>query len=458
MADVITFIDFFNTVLVNLNATPGLTILFGTGVPERAPDQDMPVIETYQCKITGTNDDDLASQLNSLNRVLDRAARYDKDSTEENEIWMVDKLSNETNGRKSLILGGTWKYDINPHSVPTSNEHTVFITLSIKRMPYYEGIGSQIVQSTGLTVFGGSVDLSTEAVGDMPSRTQIYVTKNTGTIDTLWLGFRSELKHPSGITNFAPLWEAEKGTMGTNTATTTSYDASSTGTTPKAIIVSFANANWDERVRILASDISGANAGSQAGRFLVLGRMRLDTGTDTIQARLRSGWYSSVVSPQYKTLDPVTISGTDFKYYELGTVKFPPIFGSSFSNPAGYGVYSMYNAALSLLAARTSGSTSKLVVDHFAMVPIDEGYAKISGAPLGRVIISTTPKNTPLTASFPAGYFDGSPAMSQNKFFIPVGTNSVYVFGQRSGISVIGDTVDFQANGFARYYSLRGAV
>lgn len=470
MAEQLTLFGFAGSVSVSVISASGLNILYDGGTEQRAVDPQTRVIETYRCKVTGTSDNDLASQLITLDRILENASRYDRDSTEENEIWLIDQLQFETNPRYSLVLGGTWNYDINPHSTPTRTEHTAFITLALKRMPTYEAgtfngpiLTGAIVTVNSVSVFGGKIDLASVAKGDAPARIMLFLNGNTGTIERVWTGFRSIRKHAVSETDlsqdyFEPIWEAELGTMGTNTATTTSYDATSTGSTPKAIIVSFANANWDERVVVTANQVAGVYDDRQTGRFLVLGRMRLDTGTDTVQVRLRSGWRSTVVTPQYKTLDPVTVSGTSYQYYELGTVKFPPSQGLE----TYFGVTAMHNAALSLLAARTSGSTSKLVIDHFAMVPVDEGFAKISGASLATssnmALITSSPNNRPLSAYYDDGAtgLTSSLSSTQQDFFMPFNSSSLYIFGQRSGVSTIGDLLDTICQVWPRYLSLRG--
>lgn len=468
MGNLLQFVDAVNTSLgVSLINNSGLSILFGSGSPQRALNPDDRVIDTYQCKVVATSDNDLAAQLIALTRILENATRYDQDSTEENEIWLLDQLAGETNPRRTLVLGGSWQFDKNPRSVPTSNEHTAFITLALKHMAGYESTTFSYITSNTLSVMGGSVDLSISAVGDMPARAEFTLRGATGTLDTLWLGMRSYKKHPDGsggLTHFVPVWEAEIGTAGTNTAAVATYDSTSTGSgSNKSLLVSFANASWAERLRITVADVAGGWDNGFGGRFLVLGRMRLDTGTDTVQVRLRSGWYSASATPQYKTLDPVTVAGTDYQYYELGTVKFPPITGSLYGYPAGVGYIGLSAAALSLIAARTSGTTSKLIIDHLAIIPIDEGFSKISGLNLtssDMAVISETPKNTGLSAraDHSTGTFNSSPPFSQQGFYIPFGISSVYVFGQRSGISVIGDTVDFLSQSHSRYYSLRGAV
>ncbi len=456
---------------ISLISQSGVGVLYGGGSPQRAPDPDARIIDTYKCKIVGTSDDNLAAQLIALNRILENAARYDQDATEENECWITEQLAAETNPHYSLLLGGGWQYDHNPHSIPTRNAHVALITLAIKRLAFSEAgtsgagpyLGGALVSSTGLTAFGGSSDLTAQALGDMPARVQIVIKGNIGAIDTVWAGFHSFRKasaYGAGTLSdhLTPIWESELGTMGTNTATTAAYDATSTGATPKSIIVSFADALWAERIVLTAHQVNAAYDRDQVGRFLILMRARLDTGTDTVQARLRSGYYTTIITPQYKTLDPVTVAGTDFQYYEMGTVKFPPIQGILRTPLGSIGTYNM---ALSLLAARTSGTTSKLIVDHFALVPIDEGFCKMSGLSLSAAnfgLIGSTPKNIPLSGFYAgATGFSSSVPTAQQNFYMPFNAGRIYYFAQRLNLSVIGDTLDSSVYIWPRYYSLRGA-
>ncbi len=457
---------------ISLNSATGISVLYGGGNPQRAPDPDARVIDTYRCSLTGSSDDNLASQLISLNRMLENAKRYDQDSTEENEVWLTEQLEAETNPRYSLVLGGAWQFDRNPHSQPTRSTYVAFVTLAIKRMAFYESgsvsagpyLDGSVITSASLTVFGGTSSLSALAYGDVPARVQAVIKGRDGSIETIWAGFRSWRKEsPFGAgtlhDHFTPIWESELGTFSNGASATSTYNASATGSSASlAVIVGFSDALWAERVVLTAHQVNATYDSDQIGRFLVLGRMRLDTGADTVQARLRSGYYTTLITPQYKTLDPVTISGSDFQYYEFGTVKFPPIQGILRTPLGSIGTYNM---ALSLVAARTSGSTSKLIIDHYALVPIDEGFFKVSGLALSSanyLLIGSTPKNVPLSAfDASASGISSSIPTSQQNFYMPFNAGRIYYFAQRLNLSVIGDTLDSSVYIWPRYYSLRGA-
>lgn len=450
MAEVLSISDAYNT--VSLIDTSGFEVLSDGWRPARAVDPHTPVIETMRVKLTTTSNDNFASQLRTLNRLFVYANQYGTNETQEDEVYLNAQLSGETEQRRSILLGGSYKFDKDIAEPISRNFDVYFLTLALRRMPYWEQTGSDGATTLALNCLAGNIVVTTGVVGDMPARLSIAVAQDTGgPVETLWAGIRSDRRH-GNATSFHPKWECEIGTAGTDTATSTAEDANTSGSSPKIMRCTFSTSTaLVERVRVLASEVG--DPASQYGRFLVLARLQL-TAAGTVRVRLQSGWYSALVTPNYKVGDLVTITSIFWKVYELGIVKFPPFHGN------GINAASMNNAALSLLAERTSGSTS-FDMDTFILIPIDEGFAKLSGTSLTASTevaqIGVSPLNKVITGFSSSGNFQKYVEFSQQNFFLPTETTRVYFVGERASFQDIDDTIDVSYTARNRFYNLRGS-
>lgn len=449
MAEVLRLTDTDDT--ISLIDSDGFEVKFDGWKPARAADSRTPVVETMELILHGMSEDDIADNLNRLNRMLTRAREMRDDDVQEREVWLEAQLVSETNTRRALIRDGRYEITYSLGSIPTRSSFLVYMTLALERTPAWESDSSISTSNFGIDLISGSAVYDDHGAGDMPGRFQVSVYPVTGTIDTLWMGFRSDRK--TGTAKIGGPWEAESGSPLTDSASSSDSNASGNG----KVRVSFASSSsLMDRLRIISTSAGGI--GTQTiGRFLVLGRMQMTGGSSVARVRLKSGWYDKAgnVGTNWKSSDLVTVSASTWAFYELGVVKFPPTFGGA------RGVAYMNAVAIALEAEKTSGACS-LDIDCFRFIPIDEGFVKVSGGYITsgcHVRATNTPKNTALITQWNATVPVKALDFSQHEWYVPIGASpSIHIAGQRSGSSVKNDSVDLIGLSYSRFFTLQGSA
>lgn len=223
------------------------------------------------------------------------------------------------------------------------------------------------------TYSGGSAGVTIAATGptshDFPSRiarTDIIGIDGYGTIEELWAGFRTA--NYGATANFVGLWEAELVTFSTDTAATA--DAGATGGSAMAITFATDAAMAYRSVHRVFSYTS--NYTDQRGEFDVIARARITSGTANM--RMDAGLIGAIAST--RTGEPIAVTSTYWKYYNLGRLTIPAIPPGFPSNPTSFDAF-VYSG-FQFYAQRVAG-TGQLWVDHFILVPVSEGYLHLDG-------------------------------------------------------------------------------
>jgi hypothetical protein len=331
----------------------------------------------------------------------------------------------------------------------------------VEREAYWEAIAYSTMYaadpSAGAVVeYDYTAGRGADIVGDAPARIhRLKLTSTTtNTLDRFWVGLRSENKH-AGLSLFEPIWECEDGTVGTNAQVVNDSTASPGGGGNTKVTVTPGTAADSKRLDITVFDVAGIAADEQYGQFLWLLRMKVGLGTWNVYLR----WgYDGMADADFVQGRKVQISSTSWEYYEMGIQSIP------LRNLQAIGLDSVGEALdvryqVQVWGEQTVGS-GILHLDCLCLIPVDEGFLKISGAGL-------TMDYACLVGCGPRGLFDVvsnnflRPAISPHRFYLPVGDGRMYITYAQASASVLTDTIT--VNGFdagayyPRWAMLRGA-
>lgn len=406
------------------------------------------LVETMRIREQNTSHDNIATDLQALHDMQRWAADYMADQAWGTPVYLYSQTSAETGGRRALVRRIDMMFDSHWWGAAAENSKVLAAELAIEREPYWEATAQVApTASTGIDTIGGTAAFTT-IPGDVPARlwyTQFYgVNGGGGPIDTFWAGVRSNNKHGTA-SNLVPVWTCRTATLGTDTASAVDA-AADDGNTAEC---SFATVTtWADRVTRRVDSLT--NPTQQDGRFLVLLRAKVGAAT-TAEVRLKTGWAGGGI---YHTQAPVSISSTDYQYYELGIFTAPPQRVDSSFN--------FDTLATILNARRTSGSNS-LYMDCLVMIPIDEGFIKLAGGYVQYVAADERPtyairqpEGLLQAYSYTGGDPYRVPTISEYNWYLPPGTGIFVFAAQRASVQTKTDTFNFAYQYFARWLSLRG--
>ena len=174
---------------------------------DEARDLDsMLVVERYDLKLKGSSHDNIASQEQTLFRLLRKAWRYHNDSTQRTPVYLTQQTQGETNPRYALVYqcpelssAGYFSYQF------VANSLLLGIGLSIARFPWRTGIPGSLPTASTLAYLPANMPASPTMVhlgngqGDLSS-TQRY--------DTIWNYDDSAAAFSANFADSAswPLW------------------------------------------------------------------------------------------------------------------------------------------------------------------------------------------------------------------------------------------------------------
>jgi hypothetical protein len=258
---------------------------------------------------------------------------------------------------------------------PMLGRSSARVSIAVQHDALWEDTGPTVISTTGVSTTGGVWVISNDA-GSMAQRLRELIITSTwaGYLSKFWIGIRNLREGSSG---FVPLWEAENGTNILD-ATDVS-DATASGA--YNVTIDFAtSAAMAKRFTLRWGQVMGSNMHHIIGRYLVLARVKLSSGTTEVAVDLRHGWggFAGMESSAGITyLSAVTDSNlTSWNLVPLGTVQIPTT-----GNREDVAAAEVDNYMLSLFAERLSGSGS-LLVDCFILIPA-EHLAVINGASVG---------------------------------------------------------------------------
>lgn len=447
------------------------------------PGSNRPVVETITLLANRTTDDLLASSLQGLDLMRVWAARYMADPTSERPVWLHVKMDAETAERRALVrsISLEWLTD-EIAQTGYSEASAARVRIKIEREPWWQHTtreeGKTLAETAGTLLTcdyttAGSFSLP----GDVPARLnrlRIHSDASGAEVDRLWMGFRSDDKHPD-LGNFVGVWECEDGT---NTATDAADDAASdvNGASPGsgsgAYVKIVASAeDWDtvanggsdslfyEVLQMVLSDVS-ANEQDNFGDYLWMLRHQLAANATTWEVQLRWG-YSGMSDDDFVRGPIVELDSTGWDYAELGRQRIPLRDLQALSLSL-YGEDHEATYAVQIWARRTSGA-AELRLDCLCLVPIDEGWLKswnfhIAAGTAGHWIYGQGPRGEEQAMVYGTTTWTHLAAVASSNFHVPVGYGRLYILYAGATAHDLTVGISVPALTFAtRWINLRGS-
>jgi len=423
-----------------------------------------PVEEALQIQSNFSSQDNLAAAVILLNKLRHDARRYMKDRTEQEPVWLHDKLNDETGTRRALVRRIGLTPLVEQHGVGDERGSMIdakpVYEVGIEREAYWErtarvGPGDGNVDGLGGVFDYTSGSSGVDIVGDSPARIEqlFFQTNIASTLDAIWLGFRSANKHGT-LANFEPLWEAEDAST-SSVDTTATGDGTASGSSMMRCDFS-TSADWLKRVTIYLGDVT-SDYGDNFGRFVVLLRAKV-TGTAVAHVRMKSFYRSDTNSVIVGSTEEV--SATSWTLHNLGLVQIPLRDLHALGSSIVHVNYSQ-KQAIAIDAKRASGS-GNLDMDCLVLIPADEYFFHgtnldlksttrfyIGMAPEGQTYAYTRDSTVPEASAIVRPNVEGPG--------IPVGDGRIYVAVARaSNVNVVADMVQASMYWFPRWLALRG--
>jgi len=393
----------------------------------------------------------VATDLVSLAATYIEKCRLQNQTAERYQVFLRAKADSETSARQAVLTYLEWAGKLAAYDYMFRvNKNLSEIALMMTR-GRWESTAARTVTLLDISGLGGHTSAGLTS-GDFPSRvgyTMLMPHSGSGVLTEYWWGFRTA--RFGTLANFVSPWECELGSALTDTAVATDVTASPGGGGNTKLTCTFATvATMASRFTLTPYQISNANYEDLRGTFNLVARIKCGTGI-TARVRLAYGFGSTLT---YN--DGVIVTGTDWKLYDLGRVTLP----------AGGQVSSLYSAMKSSViqfeAQRTAGSNAGGVqVDCFIPIPVNEGYAHISGGTGVKNELLVNPLNKITCFDYTSTAITGLASTTGTNpadYVLPIGTGIIVVAAQRAAISVLADAVDVTLKAFARWRTLSGAT
>lgn len=432
------------------NYEDGISLTRDGWIPAVARDGDESVAEAMTFRLEGSNHDDLASILQSLDDKIEEVGWYN-DAAERYSVWIRTQLPDESGARQVMIRQAGGEIGSAAFAPPLSPGNALReYYLALERMPWWEATQHTICVANTISCLGGIYDYAGIG-GNRPGRIAQTAFRGAvgggGPLDEFWLGFRTD--RFGDRSNFAPLWECEDGSLTNDT----DVHAAATASGGSCARCTFGDESLLTRVQIAVEDAT-TDYDDQRGRFNVLLRAKVGAAT-TARVRLQDGFEQL---GDWRPLPRVEIEATDWTLFPLGSVTMPP----------GQTILPLQNFALRLQAERVSGS-GNLFMDCLVFIPSAEGALHITG---GAVTYSLGDQRPSRVYVHPNGKIEawsyivggtgeyvtqGTVAVEPEKYELPTGGCLLILAGQRATIQDKDDYVDLRLYLFSRYRTLRGA-
>jgi hypothetical protein len=434
-------------------------------VAEAAEEMAGPVAEVLRVHSNFADQDSLAAALVSLNQLRQDVFRYMRRRAEDTPVWLHESLANETGERRALVRQISIRALTEQHGPGGTGsmiDARPAYELGVEREAYWEAIAHSTMYASSLTAaavatYDYTASPGADVVGDAPARIHKLTLQSTtsNAIDRFWVGLRSENKHPGGVAHFEPIWECEDGTVGTDAQVVNDATASPGGGGNTKVTVTPGTAADSKRLEITLYDVAGNVADEQYGEFLWL--LRAKVGAGTWYVYLRWG-YQGMADADFVQGRKVEVSSTSWEYHEMG-IKPIPLRNLQALGLDALGEGPDVRYEVQVWGEQTAGS-GILHVDCLCLIPLDEGFMKISGAALGLDHIC-------VVGCGPRGLFEVlctnfvRPAVSANRFYLPVGDGRMFITYAQAAASTLTDTITVNPFDAGRYYPrwamLRGA-
>lgn len=409
--------------------------------------------------VSSQEDGVFRQQIHMLDRLKDVAGRYASDKTVSDPVYMLWAADAEI-VRRAVVYDMSFEIMTEEGLNALLGKDAAKVRLAVQHSPFWE---DTTVSNYAGTVhsYGGTIGLTLSDTS-MPSRIQKFEWYGepgnefqTGR-EKLWAGIRDKR---NGIAGFRPKWEAEYGTNATDASDIADANASN-GT---AVAITFATeTDMAKRFSVKWSNIATANYDDLAGRYLILGRMRLSAGTVETAIELRHGWLGQAgleSSLGVTFLSAVTDANlVNYNLIPLGVAEIPPTGDrDAIASTDGGASSPLRSYGLALYAERLSAGGS-IVVDGFLLIPADHdmviGSASVSYLGYCRAYTGDDDASYAVNYTVLNGW--GNVEYSFENWNMPVDGGLLVVAAQEGTIHNLNGTVAINMDIIKRYRSYRG--
>ena len=324
------------------------------------------VIETFNIYAQDTDSNIMLAEKN-LADMGATARNYIRDPLRANAVWLQQSAGSET-VKQALV------YDIALELLDTGIQNPLLGAngivgiLTIRRSPFWENTNAGTLVSTGLSCWGGRKEYGLSdpnIIGTQPGRiSSIKLTRNAGNVREFWIGIREAYEGKTW--NAIAEMETSGQVLDADTALASDAGASPSGSSSNNTMkTTFATvATMADRLRVpFSSFATGVVYEDVAGRYLVLLRCRVDSGT-TVNLRMNRG-YGPVGSVGAYSQD-VPVSNSSYKLVPIGEIQVPPLGYRS-----GMGTATIVQHLWMQIGAERSGGSGALYSDAIILIPSD---------------------------------------------------------------------------------------
>jgi hypothetical protein len=434
------------------------------------------VEEIITVLVDDTSDDNLATELQTLDDLILRVDRYRENPTYYTPVWLHAKRDGETGERRALVKQLSYTLLAGDFD-PEANEYRIPLTLSVVRGGYWErtsarslpdeSSSAKTVVSYDYTAAGIGVSAH-DIVGDVPARPLAFsLTTDSGAeIDRVWCGIRSAGVRQ--ITNYENTWECEDGTneaIASDNTTSETYLASPGGGSGAYVDATPAADNtWEMCLTLQLGDVYASDADYDAafGTFLWLLRAKVDAST-TMQVQLRFG-YNAMDDADFVRGNIIEFTNTSWNIVAMDTETVPSRDLHALNTTTTPTTYEG-TWAIQIWAKRTSGSGGVLL-DCLFPIAVDEGYLiasdmELNGAITGVFMYGEAPEGKRGAITYTNGELSQFATLDVENFRLPPGDGRIDIVMARQATSVFTDylyvnLLDLSSAYAERWRSLRG--
>ncbi|CAG0933643.1 hypothetical protein TFLX_03152 [Thermoflexales bacterium] len=310
------------------------------------------------------NDDGLAEIMHALDLKI-RQIATGQSLLSEYGVWLRAKQFSESQARQAYITAARRSQTLKVRTMFSAAQDYVIsdYVLGLTRMPFWEAQASRTIAPDGdvIDINGGmfTYQFITGILGDAPYRVaKLAITPVTDDVLTeFWIGVRGNYYYNVNVANFQPVWNLKDAYYYSDVA----IEADSDALSGSRLTCDFDTHPEEVTRAIMKASQATANPDDQVGNYNLLLRAAMSDGSSEALVRVGSGFYGGTNEFAFGSHE--LISGTGYKYYEVGNVSLP----SSYVPLQDAG---LANMALKVKAQRLSGSGS-LYLDVIGLLPAE---------------------------------------------------------------------------------------
>jgi len=397
----------------------------------------------------------LITGINAISAILEGVRLYNDDPAKGVSYWLEVNADGES-PRRALIGGGGASTPTGIGMTPLLEKSKARQQLTLLRHPLWESVTAYAPSVANVSCCGGMMSLT--GGGVVPGRIEKLQIQGRngggGPLYRFWAGIRPTYQ---GLTNFNPVWECEASADLTDCSTVA--DGTASGGYKKRITFATVPTMTGRFSGSLVTHMGGALSKVYVGRYLILARVKVDSGT-VANVRFCTSMGTAGAMTKHKTC--YSISNTSWRLLPLAVFDIPPMGYQSQIWADDLVMYWHYMVE----AERVSGG-GNLDMDVFYLIPARH-MASVEGAQVQYVVDGYQPvklytyendthaalwyKNIPSHE-----YPDSAAAYSFSDWYLPVEGGKLVLVGEREASHVLTDTVDVSLAAYYRWRSFRGA-